>query len=103
MKCTGGDELRGKCAWLVIGSFWFSAFRLWTVECFHEYWDEVIARLTECRQMDLVQRARSKILLWNENRQWTAHWYSAGGSDKVPGETSYSAEALELIGTCSSR
>ena len=95
-KCTGDAELQGVCTWLVVGSLVFSAFRLWTLECFSEHWDEVSARLIADGQLALVSYVREWILFWDDRYQcWNAHWYSAGGSDKLPGESSYLQQAWE--------
>ena len=55
---------------------------------FSEHWDEVIARLIADGQMVLVDYVKNWILFWDEeHRCWNAHWYSAGGSDTLPGES----------------
>ena len=58
----GDPETKGVAAWLVIGSLVFSAFNLWTLELFHDHWEQVHARLIGMGQRELVQWVNEYVL-----------------------------------------
>ena len=97
-KCQGDPETKGEAAWMVIGSISFSSVNLWTGALFHDHWDYVIARLIVMDQTDLVKWVQEHVLFWNrKTRKWDAHWYTALGSKRRPGESTYLHEVLKSL------
>ena len=97
-KCSGEKDTRGVACWLVIGSLIFSAFNLWTLELFHDHWEQVHARLIVMGQSELVKWVNEYVLFWNSKAaKWDAHWRSALMSDRSPGESTYLPQVLESL------
>ena len=97
-KCEGDKETKGIAAWLVVGSIQFSAFNLWEGRSFHEYWDEVQARLVSMKQIELLKWLKEYVLFWdNDKQRWCASWWSGLMCGRRPGMSTYLPQVIESL------